>query len=653
MLEQKHNLFRQESLERLSSPERLDQLMQVVSPKSWLPLFTLGSLVFVAIVWSIYGRIPITVEGRGVLIYPRKVLALQSKTPGQLLSLNVKVGDFVKKGDAIATINQADLRKQLEQQRAKLTELESQDRGLGSVQQQRIEQEKIAIQQQRQYLQQRIAEFQALTPVLKAKSSDSIIQQRQYLLQRIAEFQTLSPVLKAKGSDSIIQQRQYLQQRIAELQTTTPVLKAKSSDSIIQQRRSLQQRIAELQSLTPILQEKARDSILQQRQGLEQTLEKVKAMNPIFQKRMEIRRKLFEEEKAISSDLVLDAQQQYLQNLEKISNLETQLKELDVKQAEEEKSYRENLSSISNLQTQLKELDVKQAQEEKSYRENFGSIANLQTQLKDLDVKQAQEEKTYRENLGSIANFRAQLKDLDVKQAQEEKSYRENLGNISNFQAQLKDLDSREANLAKESLETTTNRTREIQELKREIARLELQLNNESQIISQHSGRILEIAVNPGEVVNAGTRLATIDEENSTSKLVGVTYFPIKEGKKFKTGMKVQITPETVKRERFGGIVGTVTSVSPFPITKEAAMNLIGNPEIVAGLVSNKQEGVMQVFSELEPDSTTFSGYKWSSSTGPQLKISPGTTTIVRVKVEERAPITYVLPILRSFSGIF
>jgi len=28
-----------ESLERLSSPERLDQLMQVVSPKSWLPLW--------------------------------------------------------------------------------------------------------------------------------------------------------------------------------------------------------------------------------------------------------------------------------------------------------------------------------------------------------------------------------------------------------------------------------------------------------------------------------------------------------------------------------------------------------------------------------------------------------------------------------------
>jgi hypothetical protein len=65
MLNQKRSIFRKESLERLSSPERLDQLMQVVSPRSWLPLVALGSIVGVAVIWSIYGRIPITVEGQG------------------------------------------------------------------------------------------------------------------------------------------------------------------------------------------------------------------------------------------------------------------------------------------------------------------------------------------------------------------------------------------------------------------------------------------------------------------------------------------------------------------------------------------------------------------------------------------------------------
>jgi hypothetical protein len=64
------NIFRKESLERLASPEQLDQLMQVVSPKSWLPLAALGSLVTVALLWSIFGRIPVTATGEGILVRP-------------------------------------------------------------------------------------------------------------------------------------------------------------------------------------------------------------------------------------------------------------------------------------------------------------------------------------------------------------------------------------------------------------------------------------------------------------------------------------------------------------------------------------------------------------------------------------------------------
>lgn len=482
MLNQKSNLFRKQSLERLASPERLDQLMQVVNPRSWLPLAALGSVVGVAVIWSIYGRIPINVEGRGVLIYPSNVVQLQSKSAGQLMALNFKVGDVVKKGQVLATIDQAELRKQLQQQRAKLTELQSQDQAVGSLQGLRLQQEQLSIQQQRQYLQQRMRELQAMTPLLKTAGDTSIKQQRQGLQQRLRETQTLSSV---------------------------------------------------------------------------------------FFKRMEIRKQLFQKEGAISGDDALKAEQEYLQNREKIADIKSQLKELDVKDTETEKSYQQNLSSISDIQAQLQELDSKQA------------------------------------------------------------------------------------SVAQQDLENATNRKKEIQEVKREIAKLSLQLGDSSQIISQHSGRILEITLTPGQVVNAGTRLATIEAQNPESKLVSVTYFPVAEGKKIQPGMKIQITPQTVKRERFGGILGNVTTISRFPITKEAAANEVGNSEVLEALISEKQGGLIQVFSDLELDSQTPSGYKWSSSTGPQLNISSGTTTVVRVKVEERAPITFVLPILRSVSGIY
>lgn len=62
------SLFRQEALERLSSPERLDELMKLVTLKTWLPLGTLAILLGLGLGWSIVGRIPVTTHGKGLLV---------------------------------------------------------------------------------------------------------------------------------------------------------------------------------------------------------------------------------------------------------------------------------------------------------------------------------------------------------------------------------------------------------------------------------------------------------------------------------------------------------------------------------------------------------------------------------------------------------
>ncbi|MGC1308741.1 MAG: hypothetical protein WA885_16065 [Phormidesmis sp.] len=73
----KSNIFRKEALERLSSPEQLDQLMQIVTLRSWLPLVALGGLLGCGFVWSLVGRIPVTTTGRGAIVY--------GDTPGEPL----------------------------------------------------------------------------------------------------------------------------------------------------------------------------------------------------------------------------------------------------------------------------------------------------------------------------------------------------------------------------------------------------------------------------------------------------------------------------------------------------------------------------------------------------------------------------------------
>lgn len=97
--------------------------------------------------------------------------------------------------------------------------------------------------------------------------------------------------------------------------------------------------------------------------------------------------------------------------------------------------------------------------------------------------------------------------------------------------------------------------------------------------------------------------------------------------------------------------MGKVTEVSPFPVTYKGASSVVGNPEVVKNIMG-EAGGKIEAIAKLELDSNTGSGYKWSSSKGPQLEMSAGTTTTVRVTIEERAPITFVLPILREWSGV-
>jgi len=134
--EEREGIFRKQALERMSSPDRLEQLIQVVSPKEWLLLATFFGLGVLFLTWCIWGQLPTTVSGEGVIVRPRRIIELQSEAAGRLSAVNVRVGDQVKSGELIASIDQAEIRQQLEEDRARLANLELQDREESALQSQ-------------------------------------------------------------------------------------------------------------------------------------------------------------------------------------------------------------------------------------------------------------------------------------------------------------------------------------------------------------------------------------------------------------------------------------------------------------------------------------------------------------------------------------
>ncbi|MCL2048805.1 MAG: NHLP bacteriocin system secretion protein [Defluviitaleaceae bacterium] len=103
MSEQK-SIFRKVSLDRLSSPEQLDQKLTVVSPAGWAALAALTALILAALAWGVFGSISNTVPGAGILMYEGGIFTLTSHTRGQITEVSVSTGQHVDEGQVVARV---------------------------------------------------------------------------------------------------------------------------------------------------------------------------------------------------------------------------------------------------------------------------------------------------------------------------------------------------------------------------------------------------------------------------------------------------------------------------------------------------------------------------------------------------------------------
>lgn len=100
------SIFRKASLDRLSSPEQLDELMHVTSLHTWLALGALVLLLSLTLAWGLEGSIPTSVAGSGVILRQGGVKNVVTRGSGVLLELNVKVGDRVEANQVVARVGQ-------------------------------------------------------------------------------------------------------------------------------------------------------------------------------------------------------------------------------------------------------------------------------------------------------------------------------------------------------------------------------------------------------------------------------------------------------------------------------------------------------------------------------------------------------------------
>ncbi len=156
-------LFRESALERLSSPEQLDQLLQVMSPRGWISLIAVWALLAAIIAWSILARVPSTVEGKGIIVAGGGLKVVVSPGNGRLTEILPEVGDPVVEGQVVATIDQQGLEDQRDETSSQLEELKAQhelllelDRREEEVQKNLADTENLRLEQTAEFAQERI-----------------------------------------------------------------------------------------------------------------------------------------------------------------------------------------------------------------------------------------------------------------------------------------------------------------------------------------------------------------------------------------------------------------------------------------------------------------------------------------------------------------
>lgn len=122
-MQERQGIFRKSSLDRLASPEQLDSLIRVTSPRAWLALTAIGGLLLTALLWGIFGSIPSKVRGSCILIRPGGVDEIVAPGNGWVSDISVEAGDMVRHGQMIARVERSTSMDQIKSAEAKLHEL--------------------------------------------------------------------------------------------------------------------------------------------------------------------------------------------------------------------------------------------------------------------------------------------------------------------------------------------------------------------------------------------------------------------------------------------------------------------------------------------------------------------------------------------------
>jgi multidrug resistance efflux pump len=237
--------------------------------------------------------------------------------------------------------------------------------------------------------------------------------------------------------------------------------------------------------------------------------------------------------------------------------------------------------------------------------------------------------------------------------------------------ADIATIDGQRAQL-RSDIAQLSSRSAEIRSQRAALAAQELSQD----VFSPATGRVLDLAVEPGQAVLPGQRLGSLAVAADQDRRLAVVLFTTADATRIAPGEELELDPKVMSRDSYGGaeqrwgtLRGTLLRLSPASVDLEDVAAQVGGKEEAANVMARARQQSFGEGGDLTsqlPDraaspvvlgvvrleeAPTPSGLAWSRGSGPQRALPTRTPLEVSAEVERRSLLSYVLPFGRWLAG--
>ena len=218
-------------------------------------------------------------------------------------------------------------------------------------------------------------------------------------------------------------------------------------------------------------------------------------------------------------------------------------------------------------------------------------------------------------------------------------------------QAQVDNIRSQIYSNNNQLIEISSTLNSSYQKLRTETAKL---INNQL-IFASRNVYLSNLYPNNGESIKSGDVVMQLSNEPLEQPVMVPVFLSSNEMAQVFPGMKALATPSGYKRSEVGGIRGTVISMGKLPSGLSEVEARVGVSSMAQTIIDKEPSPTLAVLA-LERSGSSRSlnsgGYRWSSRSNLPFPPTPGDRLSVEITTRRVAPISLVLPTIRSFFGL-